>query len=100
MTPSTRKITNSGTVCWVTSIGKLRVFSFDNDGGSIPDSGLATGETYISTYRSVCKYYNGSSDVVGMLYISADGKMYVSDATNTTKKTGSYVVGEIVAVAN
>ena len=101
MTPSTRRIDNNGTVCCVTSIGKIRILSFDDDPGKIPATGLALGETFLRTYRSACKYYNGTSNVPGMLYINVDGTLYVGDLTSANpKKDGTYIVGEIVAVVS
>ena len=79
----------------------MRVIVFDNDSGVVPSNGIYIGETFAYKSISLCKFYDGSSDITGYCKLSTDG--YVKFAKMTAYSTNvqaSYIAGQIVALAN
>ena len=93
------KITNVTSVSLATGLtlyklGNMRIISGVNGSGEIPSAGLDIGETVLTPCYSKIRYYNGTSNVDGYLYVNSN-KVYVK-SNDTSSASGTYITGSIV----
>ena len=74
-------MTNIGVIRFV---GKIAILDFINTSGQISSTGLQLPYTFVDDIRTICQYYNGSTNDIGELHINKNGSVYV-------RKNGAYV---------
>ena len=74
---------------------------FDNDGGVVPANGIYLGETFAYKANAYCYFYDGNTSIPGFCKLTTDGYIKFAKATAYgTNVQASWIVGEIVAIAN
>lgn len=76
-------------------VGKIAILDFTNMSGQIPSTGLQLPYTFVDDIRTICQYYNGSTNVIGELHVNKNGSVYVRTAGTFVNAT--YVLGQAVA---
>lgn len=94
------QIANITTVNLVTGLtlyklGRIRIISGINGSGEVPSTGLDIGETVATQCYSRIRYYNGSSNVDGFLFVNSS-KLFVKSNDGSTNVSATYVTGNIV----
>lgn len=74
--------------------GKMRVINFQNTPTTITPQGFTLPENTAVGAMSICKYFNGSSDVFGVLSVGAN-KIRLLDYPPTTEISGQYLMGQV-----
>lgn len=85
-------MTNIGVIRFV---GKIAILDFTNQNGQIPSTGLQLPYTFVDDLRTICQYYNGTSNVIAELYVYKNGTVFVRTAGAFVNAT--YVLGQVVA---
>lgn len=87
----------------VTANGNIRIITMADANAEIPMAGIELIDVAdYATLRSMCKYYDGSADVVGFLKIETSGgktKLFVTNMSGT-KVSAKYVSGQLVYTAS
>lgn len=85
-------MTNIGVIRFV---GKIAILDFINQSGQIPSTGLQLPYTFVDDIRTICQYYNGSTNVIGELHVNKNGSVFVRKSGAYVNAT--YVLGQAVA---
>ena len=85
-------MTNIGVIRFV---GKIAILDFINTSGQISSTGLQLPYTFVDDIRTICQYYNGSTNDIGELHINKNGSVYVRK--NGAYVNATYVLGQAVA---
>ena len=80
--------------CKLTVLGKMRILSFTNNSGSLTTDGIELPETASYNVCSRCVYYNGSSNVEGLIYVTSKHVYVANDTLNA--QAASYVRGQVI----
>lgn len=83
---------------FVNKNNKVCNVTFNNKNGTFPSTGISFPAKYKadSDYFGACKYYNGSSDVVGLLFIAYNTNTIYLRNISGQNISGTYVTGTMV----
>lgn len=103
MTPSYSRIkdNNNNDLGWIYRIGRLRIITLQNKNATIPAAGITLSDADIAydDFRSVGKYYDGTSNSSCLIKINYNKKiLYIANYENTNI-SGTYVTGTLVYVS-
>lgn len=82
-----------------TVINNVNVVSFSNDSFNITTSGIALNRTAKGKAEAMCEYFNGTSNVNGLLTISKNSNIVYLTKTDGTITSGSYIQGQLVFIS-
>ena len=76
-------------------IGKTAIASFQNLSGNITTDGINLGLEFSETTFSLVLYFDGSSNVLGVIEIAENGYLYLLNS-QMGRTIGSYITGQCV----
>lgn len=86
---------------FVNRCGKVCIINMNNNNGSIGTDGITLPSKYTadSDYYSACKYFNGSSDVIGFLFMAYNTNVLRLRNISGTNVSGSFITGTLTYFA-